>query len=75
MSEHSLPSTTEPKATNEPTQNGQENFNSRLEDFELEDSRPPFILSMPEVKLLGIAGVRISYFLPRICGVIPVTRH
>lgn len=30
---------------------------SDLEDFERSDSRPPFILTYPEVKLLGIAGV------------------
>ena len=32
---------------------------SALEEYELEtDSRPAFILTWPEVKLLGIAGVR-----------------
>lgn len=31
---------------------------SRLEELErVDDSRPPFVLTYPEVKLLGIAGV------------------
>ena len=33
-----------------------------LENYELED-RPPFVLTLPEVKLLGIAGVRIHSLL------------
>lgn len=43
-------------STSDPTQHGLD-----LEEFERTDSRPPFILTYPEVKLLGIAGV--SFFL------------
>lgn len=35
----------------------------RLEEFERSDSRPPFILTYTELKLLGIAGVRIFHRL------------
>lgn len=39
-----------------PQENGA--YRSNLEEYELEGSgRPPFILSVPEMKLLGIAGV------------------
>lgn len=56
----SFPSTAaSPKATHAPAPAAQEQYTSRLEDFELEDTRPPFILNGPEMKLLGIAGVRI----------------
>lgn len=35
---------------------------SKLEEFERDDDgRPPFILTWTEVKLLGIAGVSISF--------------
>lgn len=67
--------TTYPPATT-PSQDSQESstaptaappnepYHSKLEDFELEsDSRPPYILSRTELKLLGIAGVRpLSFF-------------
>jgi hypothetical protein len=33
---------------------------SRLEEFEESDNRPPFILTLSELKLLGIAGVSCS---------------
>ncbi|KIP07902.1 hypothetical protein PHLGIDRAFT_23820 [Phlebiopsis gigantea 11061_1 CR5-6] len=58
----SFPSTAaSPKATHAPAPATQEQYTSRLEDFELEDTRPPFILNGPEMKLLGIAGV--GFFL------------
>ncbi|PPR02809.1 hypothetical protein CVT26_009595 [Gymnopilus dilepis] len=36
-------------------------FHSDLEDFDRDDGRPPFFLTLAEVKLLGIAGV--GFFL------------
>lgn len=42
----------------EPTGDGR--YESNLEEYEREDGRPPYILTLPEVKLLSIAGVRIS---------------
>ena len=44
--------------TPEPTQDGSR-YRSNLEEYEMEgDGRPPFVLTVPEIKLLGIAGVR-----------------
>ena len=44
--------------TPEPTHDGSR-YKSNLEEYEMDnDGKPPFILTYPEVKLLGIAGVR-----------------
>jgi len=32
-------------------------YREDLEEFERDDGRPPFVLNMTELKLLGIAGV------------------
>ncbi|GJF00371.1 inorganic phosphate transporter [Phanerochaete sordida] len=60
MSSTSLPSTA---ISPNPSRNADPDahYKSRLEDLELEDTRPPFVLTWPEVKLLGIAGV--GFFL------------
>ncbi len=48
--------------TSTPTEDGR--YRSNLEEYELEgDGRPPFILTVPEMKLLGIAGVRQTSLL------------
>jgi hypothetical protein len=61
MSSPSLPSTDvspHPTRTADPHEKKQYH-ESKLEEVELEgDGRPPFVLTMTEWKLLGIAGVR-----------------
>lgn len=48
-----------PRPSHAPNLKQNDQYKSKLEDFELEDNRPPFYLSMAEIKLLGIAGVRV----------------
>lgn len=38
-------------------------YRSELDDFEKDDGRPPFFLTMAEVKLLSIAGVRLQPYI------------
>ena len=48
-------------ATAEPHPPQSPRFKSTLEEYERSgDDRPPFILTYPELKLLGIAGVSIG---------------
>lgn len=60
-SDHSHPPASH--SSPEPTPDGSR-FKSNLEEYELEgDGRPPFILTVPEMKLLGIAGVSILFYI------------